>query len=521
MKKKVKIIQKGKVVEKEVLHIPLRFVLAIFLIIAETLAVLAITLACGYYIPYFYILMFFTQVFCVLKIINSEENPDYKIPWLLFVLIVPVAGFMIYFMFYNRMLTKKQVKRIADIANQQVHTKDETTLLALEQENKMAYLQANQLCKMANTHVYRNTDIKYYPMGEELFPAMLEDLKKAERYIFMEYFIVEEGHFWNSILDVLKEKAAKGLEVRVLYDDVGCMLTLPGNYYKTLQSYGINALPFSRLKGQADNEFNNRSHRKITVIDGIVGYTGGVNIADEYINEKQMYGVWKDVGIRLEGEAVTQLTSIFLADFELNRKSEVPSFAPYFWNVPSIENTGYVVPFGDGPGPIFKHRVAKIMLMNMLNQAKDYVYMMSPYLIIDNELCQCMENAAMRGIDVRIVTPHIPDKKIVFWMTQSHYKRLMDAGVKIYEYEPGFIHAKVYISDDVYGIVGTINLDYRSLVHHFENGVWMYKHEVLNAVKADVENTIAQSLDMQKHPLKDNLVQRFVRALVRALAPML
>ena len=194
MKRKVKIIQKGKVVEKEVLHIPLRFVLAIFLIIAETLAVLAITLACGYYIPYFYILMFFTQVFCVLKIINSEENPDYKIPWLLFVLIVPVAGFMIYFMFYNRMLTKKQVKRIADIANQQVHTKDESTLQALEQEDKMAYLQANQLCKMANTHVYQNTDIKYYPMGEELFPAMLEDLKKAERYIFMEYFIVEEGH---------------------------------------------------------------------------------------------------------------------------------------------------------------------------------------------------------------------------------------------------------------------------------------------------------------------------------------
>jgi len=205
---------------------------------------------------------------------------------------------------------------------------------------------------------------------------MLEDLKKAERYIFMEYFIVEEGHFWNSILDVLKEKAAEGVEVRVLYDDVGCMLTLPGYYYKTLPS-------------------------------------------------------------------------IFLADFELNRKSEVPSFAPYFWNVPSVENTGYVVPFGDGPGPIFKHRVAKIMLMNMLNQAQNYVYMMSPYLIIDNELCQCMENAATRGIDVRIVTPHIPDKKIVFWMTQSHYKRLMDAGVKIYEYEPGFVHAKVYISDAV------------------------------------------------------------------------
>ncbi|MBQ2934894.1 MAG: PLDc N-terminal domain-containing protein, partial [Lachnospiraceae bacterium] len=405
MKKTIKIRNKNGVKEREINYIPVRFIIAILLIILETAAVIGITMLCAIYIPYFYLAMYATQVFCVLKIINSEENPDYKIPWLLFVLIVPVAGFMIYFMFYDRKLARKQIKRIQKILSQQIHTKDEKTLEKLKQEDKQAYLQANLLCKLSDTHLYQNTTATYYDMGEKLFPAMLEDMKKAEKFIFLEYFIIEEGNFWNSMLDILKEKAAAGVEVRVVYDDVGCMMTLPGNYYKTLKSYGIKAVCFSRLKGQADNEFNNRSHRKIMVIDGKVGYTGGVNIADEYINEKKLYGLWKDVGIRLEGEAVAQLTSIFLVDYELNVKTPVSEFNPYFWTGCSVENEGYMIPFGDGPRPMFKHRVAKIMLMNMLSQAQDYVYMMSPYLIIDNELCQAIENAAMRGIDVRIITP--------------------------------------------------------------------------------------------------------------------
>ena len=468
MKKKIVIYNKDGAKEQEVNYIPVRFIIAILLIALETLAVLTLTVLCAIYIPYFYIAMYLTEIFCVLKIINSQENPDYKIPWLLFVLVVPVAGFMIYFMFYDRKLSKKYTKRMEKINNQQVHTKDEETSVRLEKEDKQAYLQANLLCKLSKTHVYQNTHAEYFDMGEKLFASMMADLKKAEKFIFLEYFIIEEGIFWNSILDVLKEKAAQGVEVRVIYDDIGCMCTLPGDYYKTLSGCGIKAVCFSRLKGQANNEFNNRSHRKIMVIDGTVGYTGGVNIADEYINEKVLFGLWKDVGIRLEGEAVTQLTSIFLADYELNVKTPVSDFGPYFQHSSSVENNGYVIPFGDGPGPMFKHRVAKIMIMNMLNQAQDYVYMMSPYLIIDNELCQAIENAAMRGVDVRIITPHIPDKKIVFVMTRSYYKRLMDAGVTIYEFEPGFVHAKVYLSDDKYAIVGTINLDYRS--HGYVNG---------------------------------------------------
>lgn len=521
MKKTIVIHGKDGVKEQEVNYIPFRFILAILLIILETAGVLAATILCAAYIPYFYLAIYVTEIACVLKIINSQENPDYKIPWLLFVLIVPIAGFMIYFMFYDRKLNKKYVKRLKEIKNRQIQTKDQEVFTMLKEEDRRAYLNANLLCKLADTHLYQNTDARYYSMGEKLFAAMLEDLKRAEKFIFLEYFIIEEGVFWNSIFAILKEKAANGVEVRVIYDDVGCMCTLPGDYYKTLRQQGIKAVCFSRLKGQADNEFNNRSHRKIMVIDGKIGYTGGVNIADEYINEKELFGVWKDVGIRLKGEAVTQLTSIFLADYEMNVKTPVAEFTPYFENGISAENGGYMIPFGDGPGPMFKHRVAKTMIMNMLNQAEEYVYMMSPYLIIDNELCQAIENAAMRGIDVRIITPHIPDKKIVFVMTRSHYQRLRDAGVKIYEFEPGFVHAKVYLSDDMYGIVGTINLDYRSLVHHFENGIWLYKHEVLEQIKDDLTDTMSKSIKMEDGLIKDTLLQRLIRVLVRVLSPLL
>ena len=521
MKKKITIHDGFGVKEKEIDYIPVRFIIAMLLIVLETAAVIAATCLCGYYIPYFYLAMWATEIYCVLKIINSDENPDYKIPWLLVTLLIPVAGFMLYFMFYDRRLTKRQIKRIKKIYAEQVHTDDTEALTALEGSDRKAYLQARLLCRLSGTHIYRNTKASYFPMGEEMHAAMLRDLRQAQKFIFLEYFIIEEGVFWNSILDILKEKAAQGVDVRVVYDDVGCMLTLPGDYYKTLRSYGIKAVRFFPLRGQADNEFNNRSHRKIMVIDGKIGYTGGVNIADEYINQKKLFGKWKDVGIRLEGEAVSQLTSIFLADHEFNVKTPVESFAPYLQDKHSLSDEGYIVPFGDGPAPIFRHRAARTMIMNMLNQAQRYVYMMSPYLIIDNELCQAMENAAMRGVDVRIITPHIPDKKLIFMMTRSHYKRLTEAGVRIFEYEAGFVHAKVYLSDDEYGIVGTVNLDYRSLVHHFENGVWLYRHDVLTEIKDDILSTIDQSIEMTKESIKDNLPQRLIRSVVRIFSPML
>ncbi|MBQ8600394.1 MAG: PLDc N-terminal domain-containing protein, partial [Clostridia bacterium] len=304
MKRKLCYDVNQKTVEREINYIPVRYILAILITLFEIVAVIGIVTALCYYVPFFYVAAWLTEIFCVIRIIASDDNPDYKVPWLLFVLIVPIAGFMLYFMFYSRKLKPKFIKRLRDLHDHTYEKEDESLFDRLQAENPTAFSQAKMLCNIADTHLFTNTKQTYFSLGEDMFPMLLEDLKKAEKFIFMEFFIIEEGKFWNSILEILKEKAALGVEVKVLYDDIGCMMTLPGNYSKILQSYGIEATPFSRLRGNSDSEFNNRSHRKIAVIDGKVGYTGGVNIADEYINEVVKYGHWKDTALRLEGEAV-------------------------------------------------------------------------------------------------------------------------------------------------------------------------------------------------------------------------
>ncbi|MBQ7876653.1 MAG: cardiolipin synthase [Clostridia bacterium] len=520
MKKTVKYYINEKTVEKEYNHIPFRYILAVIITALEVVTIVGIVIALCYFVPYFYVLAWITQIACIIRIISSDDNPDYKIPWLLFVMILPVAGFMLYFIFYSRVLKRKYVKRLKALKEASYKLDDGVLFEKLTLENPVAASQAKMLCSISEAHLFTDTKQMYFPLGEDMYPRLLEDLRNAEKFIYMEYFIIEEGKFWNSILNVLKEKAKVGVEVKVVYDDIGCMATLAGDYHKTLRSYGIDTAVFSRLKGQADGEFNNRSHRKIAVIDGKVGYTGGINIADEYINEIVKYGHWKDTAIRLEGEAVWELTRLFLVDFGINVK-KMPSIRNDLFPMQEICEKGYLVPFGDGPNPIYKRRVGKSVIQNMVNSATRYVYMTTPYLIIDNDLCQSIENAALRGVDVRIIVPHIPDKKLVFGMTRSFYPRLMSAGVRIYEYKPGFIHAKSYIADDEYAMIGTINLDYRSLVHHFENGVWMYKCAVINDLKEDIDLTIEKSVEVTNDNIKTNLVQRFIRAVVRIFAPML
>jgi len=515
---------KDKQVEREYSYIPFRYILAVLITLLEIAAIIGIVFALCYYVPYFYLAAWTTQICCVVRIIASDDNPDYKVPWLLFVMILPVAGFMLYFIFYSRRLQHRFIKRL-NALKQGGYTKDDSAEFAsLHTENPVACNQAKALCAVAETKLFTDTKQTYFDSGEGLFESMLVDLRAAKKFIFMEYFIIEEGKFWNSILEILKEKAAAGLDVRVVYDDIGCMSTLPGNYDKILRKYGIKAVPFSRLKGNADSEFNNRSHRKITSIDGFIAYTGGVNIADEYINEVERFGHWKDVGLRLEGQAVWELTRLFLIDYGINirpKKGETAEDTTQFYSQSVVKENGWVIPFGDGPRPIYEKRVSKTAIQNLLQSATRYAYIFTPYLILDNETCGAIEGAALRGVDVRIVVPHIPDKKLVFGMTRSFYTRLMDAGVRIYEYEPGFIHAKVYLADDDYAIVGTVNLDYRSLVHHFENGVWMYRCACIKDIKRDVEQTLEKSIRITKENVKTNLFQRAVRSIVRIFAPLL
>lgn len=521
MKKTISYNVNDKTVEREINYIPVRYIIAVLITLFEVLAVIGIVVALCYYVPFFYFAAWVTEVFCVIRIIASDDNPDYKVPWLLFVLIIPIAGFMLYFMFYSRKLQRKYIKRLNELKSYGYKTNDSELFEQLKAESPTAAAQAKMLMGIADTHLFTDTKQEYFPLGEDMYKRMLEDLKKAESFIYMEYFIIEEGKFWDSILEILKAKALSGVEVKVLYDDIGCMLTLPGNYHKILGSYGIEAAPFSRLKGNADSEFNNRSHRKIMVIDGKIGYTGGVNIADEYINEIVKYGHWKDTAVRLEGSAVWELSKLFLVDFGISVK-RLPDVRKDLYPIQDgITEQGYMIPFGDGPHPIYERRVGKCVIQNMLSGATKYAYMTTPYLIIDNDLCTDLENAALRGVDVRIIVPHIPDKKLIFGMTKSFYPRLMSAGVKIYEYKPGFIHAKSYLADDEVAMIGTINLDYRSLVHHFENGVWMYKCRIIKDMKADIEQTLKQCIEITPDMLKTNLLQRFIRAVVRIFAPML
>ncbi len=501
-------------------YIPLRYIAAILLLLFEVSCVIGITIALCYYIPYFYLAAYATSAFCIVKIISSDDNPDYKVPWLLFTIILPVAGFMLYFLFYTRKLKPKFVRRLEQLHNMSYRAEDEALINELNGIDRIAASQAKMLCEIADTHIFTDTKQTYFPLGEDMMKGLLADLKSAEKFIYMEYFIIEEGAFWTPILEILKAKAAGGVEVKVLYDDIGCMATLPSDYVKKLKRYGIEATTFSRMKGNADSEFNNRSHRKITVIDGKIGYTGGINIADEYINAIVKYGHWKDTAIRLEGEAVFELTKLFLTDYGINVK-KLPALRGDLYPDTEIKEEGYIIPFGDGPYPIYKRQVGKSVIQNMLNSATEYVYMTTPYLIIDNDLCQSIENAALRGVDVRIIVPHIPDKKLVLTMTRSFYPRLMAAGVKIYEYTTGFIHAKSYIADDKYAMIGTINLDYRSLVHNFENGVWMYRTKSISDIKNDINALFEKSMELTPEMLKTNMLTRIIRSLVRVFAPMM
>jgi len=509
-----------KTIEREYNYIPVRYIIAMLITVFEIMAIIGIVVAFCYYIPYFYLAAWATEIACVIRIIASDNNPDYKIPWLLFVLILPIAGFMLYFLFYNRTLQKRFIRRLQSLKDRGYKKDDISLLDQLRQQSPTAAAQAKMLCNIAEAHLFTNTTQTYFPLGEDMHTAMLDDLRSAEKFIYMEYFIIEEGKFWNSILDILKEKAGSGVEIRVMYDDIGCMSTLPGDYHKVLRKFGIQATPFSRMKGNADSEFNNRSHRKILVIDGRIGYTGGVNIADEYINEIVRFGHWKDTAIRLEGEAVWELTRLFSVDWGIQFRT-LPNDRDDLYPAQEIRENGYLIPFGDGPNPIYTRNVGKSVVQNMLYGAKESVIMTSPYLIIDNDLCQDIENTALRGVNIKIIVPHIPDKKLVFGMTRSFYRRLMDAGVEIYEYKPGFIHAKSYLADNEIAMIGTINLDYRSLVHHFENGVWMYGCDSIRDLRADMDDTIAKSIRITPDMLKTSLMERLIRSVTRIFAPML
>ena len=495
---------------------------SIAIILIELVLIFGIILYMSQIAPIIWVtLVFLISVATVIAIVNRSMSPESKVTWLI-VTFVPVFGPLLYLMFGERRLSKKELKQLQELNSIAFHENNGRQLhLQLQETDKSAYGIINALLHMdSNAEVYDQTDSQFFADGEEMWQQMLEDLKRAEKFIFLEYYIVDEGLMWDSILEVLEEKAAQGVEVKMLYDDIGCMVTLPGDYTVHLRSKGIDAHKFNKVIPRMTVAYNNRDHRKILVIDGQISYTGGINLADEYINHIERFGHWKDSGIRIDGPATQAFTRLFLMNWYINR-GEISDFDQYHLENQTRHGSGLCIPYGSGPKPIYKTKVGKIVYQNLINQAEDFVYITTPYLIIDYDLTEDIKNAAMRGVDVRIVTPHIPDKKLIQLVTRGAYPDLLSAGVRIFEYTPGFIHSKQMIVDDRFAAVGTINLDYRSLVHHYENAVLLYKTESIADIRKDFEGIFEESQEIFSDTINPTWYQMMIKEVTQLFAPML
>ena len=458
----------------------------------------------------------------IVFLFNTSMDSSAKLTWMLIISILSFAGAaMLLWTQLNvghRMETeivKKQIENTRTMLSQ-----PENVVKEIEHDGSGTDDLSRYLNHTGCFPVYDKTQVTYFPLGEKKFEAMLRELEKAEKYIFMEYFIVEEGYMWGRILDVLTRKVKEGVEVRVMYDGMCEMSTLPASYFKLLEAQGIHAKAFSPIVPVVSSHYNYRDHRKILVIDGKVAFNGGVNLADEYINRTVRFGHWKDTAVMLKGPAVRSFTLMFLQMWNLK-----PDTADYdVWlSLPSVETEdakGYVMPYSDSP--LDEYKAGESVYMDMLNRATDYVHIMSPYLILDGELETALCFAAQRGIDVKLILPGIPDKKVAYSLAKTHYKTLHKAGVKIYEYTPGFVHAKVFVSDDMKAVVGTINLDYRSLYHHFECATYMYRTDCIPEIEKDFQETLAKCRRVTTESIKkEKLSYKLIGGLAKMISPLM
>lgn len=457
-----------------------------------------------------------------LVIINRPGNLQMQLPWVIITLISPIVGGLLYLFVESHPGQRILEKRLESLykETEKYIRQDEDILERLEKEDVGTANMARYIRRHGNHFVYENTEAVFFPLGEYKFQAMLEELEKAESYIFLEYFIVEKGEMWSRILEILKRKVDQGVEVRMMYDGTCAFNYLPYNYPKEMEKIGIRCKMFSPIRPVLSTHYNNRDHRKILVIDGKVGFTGGVNIGDEYINRKEKYGHWKDTAVMLKGDAVEGLTQMFLQMWNVTERRE--DYTKYLPGPreKKEEELGFVLPFGDSP--FDTELIGETVYRDILDRAEKYVHIMTPYLIIDDLMMASLTYAAKRGVDVKLILPHIPDKKIPFALARGHYRQLLKAGVKIYEYTPGFVHAKIFVSDDKKAVVGTINLDYRSLYLHFECGAFFYQAPVVYEVEADYQKTLEQCEEIKLGDRKNwPMGQRIVGKLLKVLAPLM
>lgn len=463
-----------------------------------------------------------------LFILNSNSQINFRATWLAVVLVFPFIGIFCYLLFANKFTTKRmKIKRYNKINKSLKESQINSSLILnqLKDENGDAYSISNYLYKNTYSSIFNNTEMEYYSFGQYGFPEILKELKKAKRFIFIEYFIIAEGCMFDQIYKILKDKVSEGVDVRLIYDDFGSVGRVHANFYKQAIKDGIKCYAFNRIRPLVDIRQNSRDHRKIIVIDGIVGFTGGCNLADEYINVLKRFGVWRDNFIKLKGKGVNGLTNLFLSSRSLFVKEDLePNKYSYLTNcdleVNNIVSQSIVVPFGEAP--FDGEDGARNTFLQLISRAKKYIYISTPYLIPDEETITAIQIAAKSGIEVIIVTPGIPDKKMVYSVTRSYYAKLLLAGVRIYEYTPGFNHTKMIVVDDIMAITGTINMDYRSFYLHFENGVYLYNDECIIDMKNDILDMVKVGKEQTKEEyLNKPLIKRIIWSFLRLFAPLI
>ena len=469
------------------------------------------------------------SVFIVLKLVSERDEPSYKLLWIIIILVMPILGAIFYFFLGNKRTGKELKKKLEESASA-FSESDRNVGKNMSEELKKDDLRIGQtfehIYKTTGFPVLRNDTSKYYPFGEDMFADMCKDLKTAQKYIFIEYFIIERGKFWDTMTDILAERAAAGVDVRVIYDDLGSIATYSQADIRGLNSRGIKCIAFNPLLF-ISTKLNNRDHRKIMVIDGVIAYSGGVNLADEYINAKVLFGRWKDIGFRITGDGVGSYTYMFAEFWNAFSKDKinidklpVPEAVPETESAKAgpVEN-GYILPYYDSPAS--DTHTSNDMFTEMLSIATDHVWFYTPYLMIGDALFNAFIRAARRGVDVRIIMPGIPDRKMVYALSRSYYRDLLKAGVKVYEYTPGFVHAKAVIVDDKVAGIGTVNLDYRSLFLHFECYSLFYKADIIETLKKDYLKTLEECRERTLDNINNSWLYRFYESILRLLAPLL
>ena len=455
-----------------------------------------------------------------LFVIYRNDNSAYRLGWVIIILLLPIIGTLMYIFFGNKRPTRRFRTRIESVSD--AHLNDLRQQDPLDELNNSRIQRTVDYVKEHGPYpAWSDTKSKYYSLGDTVFPDMLEDLRQAKHFIFMEYFIIDDGTMWDEIFEILEAKVNEGLDVRLIYDDVGAMDRIPRGFASKLEASGVKVVVFNPVRPIFSLVYNNRDHRKIVVVDGYIGYTGGFNLADEYINRIERFGHWKDCGLRIEGEAVWNYTVMFLNMWNAYKPTEedYSAFAPHVHHQGIFDSDGIIQPFSDSP--LDDENVSENVYMEIINQAEGYVYIYTPYLVLDSDLQTCLQLASRRGVDVRLVTPGIPDKKLIYRLTRSYYHPLIKAGIKIYEYTPGFIHSKCIVADGHIGVVGTINLDYRSLYLHFECGTLMIGSSALRSLKEDCEETFNKSRQIKLEDCRTNFFGILFDGVLRALSPLL